>query len=134
MKKTIVLILVLVLSIILFFTLGIDEQDLGDNYYYLPKYDAIDVGYPGGAIIYKSQQKYLYSDIKIKEEVINVNNDGNFILAIQKSDSSSFGKGSLGYFIIVKNTDLVYGPYDKKSYMQKRKELSVPKKLILKEE
>ena len=134
MKKTIILIMVLVLAIISFFILEIDEQDLGGNYYYLPAYEAVDVGYPGGAIIYKSQQKYSYSDVKIQEEVISVNNNKDFVLAIQKLNNSSTKRDSLQYYIIAKKSDLVYGPYDKKRYMQKRKELNVPNKLILKVE
>ena len=134
MKKTIILIMVLVLAIISFFILEIDEQDLGGNYYYLPAYEAVDVGYPGGAIIYKSQQKYSYSDVKIQEEVISVNNNKDFVVAIQKLNNSSTKRDSLQYYIIAKKSDLVYGPYDKKRYMQKRKELNVPNKLILKVE
>ena len=49
MKKLIIAIIVTVLLCgILFFIFRTDEQDLGDNYFYLPKYEAIDIGYPEG--------------------------------------------------------------------------------------
>ena len=41
------------------------DANLGDNYFYLNRDEAIDIGYPGGAIIYKATQKYNFSDIKI---------------------------------------------------------------------
>lgn len=138
MKKWIIAIFIILLSVFLLLVFGRDEQDLGDNYYYLPEYEAIDVGYPGGAIVYKSSQKYLYSDIKIKGDVISVNSNKDFVIAIQKIDSSNMEKThsvivDLQFYIIVKSSDLVYGPYSKKEYLQKRKELGVPNKLRLKE-
>ena len=36
------------------------------------------------------------------------------------------------YWIVNKNTNDIYGPYDKKQYLAKRKELNVPKSLQLK--
>ncbi len=138
MKKWIIVIFIILLSVILLLIFGRDKQDLGDDYYYLPKYEAIDVGYPEGAIVYKSSQKYLYSDIKIQGNVISVNSNKDFVIAIQKTDSSYVEKAHSGitdlhYYIIVKRSDLVYGPYSKKEYLQKRKEIGVPKELKLKE-
>jgi hypothetical protein len=142
MKKWIISILILTCcAIIIFMFWGSDKQDLGGNYYYLPKYEAIDVGYPGGAIIYKSPKKYLYKDIKIYGNVISVNSNKNFIIAIQETDSSNANeinsiivkKRYLKYYIIAKETDSVYGPYGKEEYLQKRMELNIPQKLILKE-
>ncbi len=133
MKKPIIIISSILFSLNLFFILGCDNQNLGNNYYYLPEYEAIDVGYPGGAIIYKSPQKYLFNDIKIYGNVINVKYNDNFIIAIQKTDSSFLKKNiqninkkdSLRYFIIVKESDIVYGPYNKNEYLQKRYELGI---------
>jgi len=135
-------IFVILLSGVLFFIWGVDEQNLGDNYYYLPKYEAVDIGYPGGAIIYKSAQKNIFSDIKIHGNVISVDNNKDFIIAIQNADSSNIEKtnssiaekNSLNYFIIVKKSNLIYGPFNKEEYLQKRDELRVPKELKLKEE
>jgi hypothetical protein len=142
MKKWMIAIFVILLSGVLFFIWGVDEQNLGDNYYYLPKYEAVDIGYPGGAIIYKSAQKNIFSDIKIHGNVISVDNNKDFIIAIQNADSSNIEKtnssiaekNSLNYFIIVKKSNLIYGPFNKEEYLQKRDELRVPKELKLKEE
>jgi len=133
MKKRIIAVFIILLSIIVLLFWGNDEQDLGDNYYYLPKYEAIDLGYPGGAIIYKSPQKHLYSDIKIHREVVSVNSNNDFVIAIQKLDSSNTENDSLQYFIIVKESDLIFGPYNKKKYLQKRDALKVPKDLKLRD-
>ena len=132
MKKWIIRILILFFVVIIILLWGNDEQNLGDDYYYLPDYEAIDVGYPGGPIIYKSQQKYLYSDIKLRDVVDAISNS-DFVIASQKKDSFNFEKDSLQYYIIVKKTDSIYGPYDRGEYLQKREKLNIPKKLILKE-
>lgn len=42
------------------------------------------MGFPEGAIIYKSSQKNLFSDIKIQGEVISINYDKDFIVAVQQ--------------------------------------------------
>ena len=114
-----------------------NEQDLGDNYYYLPEYEAIDIGYPDGAIIYKSAQRNVFSDVKIHRTVIGVNKNKDFIIAIQHDDSvnvkcmQSTVLDSIHYFIIAKQTDKVYGPFSKMDYLKKRAELKVPKELEL---
>jgi len=138
MKKWIIA-FVIILSGVIFLFWGADSQNLGGNYYYLPKYEAIDIGYPGGGIIYKSTQKNIFRDIKIHGNVINIGNNTDFIIAIQNTDTSYIEKAhsnfvekdSLKYFIIVKKTDLIYGPYNNKDYIQKREELGVPDKLEL---
>lgn len=142
MKKWIIIVLVVLFFSILFFIWRIDEQYLGEDYYYLPKYEAIDIGYPGGAVIYKSKQKNVFSDVKIHADVISVNNNKEFIIALQKIDSTNIektnpnilDKDSLLYFIIVKKSDLVYGPFSKMEYLKKREELKISKKLVFKKE
>ena len=113
---------------ILFYTcVGVDDQNLGDNYYYLPKYEAKDIGYPGGAIVYKSAEKNIFKEVKIEGEVINVNSNKDFIIAIQKAYTSRFDTSRLNitemnclkYYIINKKSDLVYGPFNKKDYQKK---------------
>lgn len=86
MKKWIIVICVLITIGIVFFITKTekDTETLGDNYYYLSPYEAIDVGFPEGAIIYKSSQKNLFSDIKIQGEVISINYDKDFIVAVQQ--------------------------------------------------
>ena len=134
MKKNIILIFIL--SILQFLYAGCNnEQDLGNNYYYLPMYEAIDVGYPGGAIIYKSDTKYYYDDIKIKGNVIGINHNSDFIIVVQKPiNVNKINKkiiDTFNYYVISKQTDKVYGPYNKKEYMQKRIKLGVPENLKL---
>lgn len=142
MKKNIIAIVIMLLLVVLCLILGRDnEQDLGDNYFYLPKYEAVDIGYPDGAIIYKSAERNVFSDVKIHKNVITVNKNKNFIIAIQQDDSLNIksiyptaqDNKRLHYFIIVKQTDMVYGPFSKNEYLKKREELKVPTNLKLKE-
>jgi hypothetical protein len=138
MKKWIITIVVILLLVVVYLLWGrTNEQDLGDNYYFLPEYEAIDIGYPDGAIIYKSSQRNVFSDVKIHRTVIGVNKNKDFIIAIQHDDSvnvkcmQSTVLDSLHYFIIAKQTDKVYGPFSKMDYLKKRAELKVPKELEL---
>lgn len=140
MKKNIIAIFIILLLVVLYLTLRRgNEQDLGDNYFYLPKYEAIDIGYPDGAIIYKSAERNVFSDVKIHKNVISVNKNEDFIIAIQQDDSVNIksiyptvqDSKYLHYFIIVKQTDMVYGPFRKIDYLKKREELKVPKELEL---
>ena len=138
MKKWIIVICVLITIGIVFFITKTekDTETLGDNYYYLSPYEAIDVGFPEGAIIYKSSQKNLFSDIKIQGEVISINYDKDFIVAVQhkKSSAELVKDKMLYYFIIEKKLDNVIGPLSKQEYLKKREELGVPRELKLKEE
>ena len=142
MKKSIIIILIILSLVVLFFIFKGDEQDLGDGYYYLPKYEAKDVGYPNGAIIYKSRRKYSYDDVKISGEVISVNKNKEFIIAIQKVDreynikmkTNASDSNSLHYYIIAKKIDSVYGPLNYSEFLKKRKDLKVPEELIFKKE
>ena len=94
------------------------------------------MGFPEGAIIYKSSQKNLFSDIKIQGEVISINYDKDFIVAVQQKKSSAelVKDKMLYYFIIEKKLDNVIGPLSKQEYLKKREELGVPRELKLKEE
>jgi hypothetical protein len=143
MKKWIITIVIILLLVVVYLIWGrVNEQDLGDNYYYLPKYEAVDIGYPDGAIIYKSEQRNVFSDVKIQRTVISVNKNKDFIIAIQQDDSVNIKSIQsnvldsihLYYFIIVKQTDMVYGPFSKIEYLKKREELKIPHNLKLKDE
>jgi len=111
--------------------MGNDEQDLGDNYYFLPEYEAIDIGFPDGAVVYKAAQKNVFNDIKIQGNVVDARGNSDFIVVSQRKDSSNID--TLQYYIIAKKTDSIYGPYNTEGYLQNRKKLNVPKNLILKE-
>lgn len=83
------------------------NADLGDSYYYLESAEAIDIGFPDGAIIYKSTNQYVFKDIKVSREVIQVEHDDTYILAKQVC----CGDGSdTNFFVINKKSDMVYGP------------------------
>lgn len=133
MKKWILTIIIFVFVLIIFMFWGNDEQDLGDNYYFLPEYEAIDIGFPDGPIIYKAQQKFIFNDIKLRGNLVSVNSNSDFIIAAQKTDSLFVVNDSLLYYIIVKKSDSTYGPYNRNGYMQKRDELCIPSKLVLKD-
>ena len=61
---------ILVLTLICY---SCSDRELGDGYYFLPKYESIDIGYPEGeAIIYKSNQEYSFDEIKISGDVLEV--------------------------------------------------------------
>ncbi len=141
MKKWIFATFVLILAVVGLCILWPTDRELGDGYYYLPKYESIDVGYENcEAIVYKSASENLFSDIKIRGDVISVNSNRNFIVAAQSTpigcidefvlDGSSIRH--LSFFIIVKKTDSLYGPYLLEGYLKKREELKVPDKLKLK--
>lgn len=138
MKKRIIIALMLLLVVLFLIFGSANEQDLGDNYYYLPEYEAVDIGYPNGAIIYKSPQRYLFRDVIIHKTVISVNKNKDFIIAIQQNDSVNqsnvLDSICLHYFIIVKQADEVYGPFSKIEYLRKREELKIPHNLKLKDE
>lgn len=89
-----------------------NQRELGDDYYYLPKYEAIDIGYPEGeAIVYKSNQEYSFSDVKIRGDVLEVEADSKFIIA--KRDpliSNAINTGVVEYYVILKETDSIIGP------------------------
>lgn len=83
------------------------NANLGNNYYYLDMNEAKDVGYPDGAIIYKSTERNLFSDIKIKGNVIEVESNDKFIVAKQIPINQKI----INYYIINKSKDQVYGPH-----------------------
>lgn len=61
-----------------------NDENLGDNYHVLSGYEAKDVGYPYGAIIYKSNQKYSFKEVIIYSDVIAYKSDDAYIIILQK--------------------------------------------------
>ena len=140
MKKALIVTFTIILLLIALFVCWPDERKLGDNYYYLPKYEAIDVGFANAeAIVYKSKNRKVFQDIKITGDVIRVSGNKDFIVALQKIPSGPLAPSyydpdtltDLKYYIISKNTDSVYGPFSKEQYVLKRNELGVSQKLEL---
>ncbi len=100
----------------------IDNSDLGNSYYYLDGYEAKDIGYSDGAVIYKSPYKLSFREIKVKREVIQVAHDDKFILAKQVS-----GEGNIdtNYFVIDKQTDKIFESISLDSLERLRKRLEI---------
>ena len=82
-----------------------DNSDLGDSYYYLDSFEAIDVGFPNGAIIYKSKKKHQFDSIVISKEVVYAIHSNRFIFAKQLSNEQ---KRDTNYYIIDKLNDKIY--------------------------
>lgn len=61
-----------------------DDQNLGSGYYFLPNYEAIDVGYPYGNLIYKSNNKNHFDIILIRSDIKSVNYNDQFIIVYQE--------------------------------------------------
>ena len=102
MKYLLLMIIVCILS-----SCKWSNANLGDNYYYLDKDEAVDVGFPGGAIIYKSTERYVFKDIKISGDVLKVKSDNQFIIAEQIPKSNP---NRINYYIIQKKENIIYGP------------------------
>lgn len=140
MRKYSKFILIIFLLIAFMAILSKNERVLGGGYHYLTRDEAIDIG-SRGAIVYKSPDIYSFQDIKISGDVVRIAHNSEFIIAIQKKPVSleieqepfEYNKElSLNYFIIVKKTDSVYGPYTEEEYREKREKLRIPKYLRLK--
>ena len=87
-------------------------------------------------MVYKSAQEHLFSHIRIDDDLKRVNANRRFILAVRHPPAASAaGKGvplkqqRLQYFILVKASDAIYGPYTAVDYAQQRTILRVPQDL-----
>ncbi|WP_187478094.1 hypothetical protein [Amniculibacterium sp. G2-70] len=89
------------------------DEDLGDGYYFLPEYEAKDIGFPDGAIVYKSFDKNVFEDIKIPATVIEAKNTGDYIVAIQIPQNDTIRK----YFVINKKTDEIIENLNRKEFL-----------------
>ena len=69
-----------------------DEKKLGDNYFYLPDYEAQDIGFPYGSIIYQSQKQNSFSNILVYAEIVKVKQIDDFILVKQKPNIELYKK------------------------------------------
>ena len=125
-----------------------DEGVLGDDYYWMPDYEAEDVGYYG-SILYKSDNQNILSGIKICPDVINAKSNNTYIIVIQrpnkmvieqmrvegridrKKSYEYLYKNATNYYIINKKTDIIYGLLNKEEYLLKRKELNLSERFEL---
>ncbi|WP_316812869.1 DUF3997 domain-containing protein [Pedobacter heparinus] len=126
--------------------LSCSEEDLGKGYYYLPADEALDIGYPYGAIVYQSSAKNSYQNVLIYADVVQCVSDSRYILAAQKpnkrlmekyhgdqNDSifnnntslKSMFKNKLNYYLIDKERDTMYGPLSEKALLKAKTEHGV---------
>ena len=138
MKKWLVLVCVALFSGLVFSLWGADKEELGGGYFYLPSDEAVDMGYPGGPVVYKSAQKHLFSHLRLDGDLRGVNANGRFILAVRHPPAAPAAGNAvpskqpvLQYFVLVKASDAVYGPYNREEYAQQRTRLGVPPDLQL---
>lgn len=57
MKKILLTLVALIISSYLLYKYWDIDSDLGDGYYFLTEYEAEDIGFIDGAVIYKSPKK-----------------------------------------------------------------------------
>jgi hypothetical protein len=134
MRKISKIILLLFISLLIGCSFFFDKEKLGDNYYYLSIFDAYDVGFEKGPIIYKSNQKMVFEKIIIEGDVVEVNYNDNYIIA-KKANHIEFRKEyfndeKVEYFIISKKSDSIFGPYNEMWYKVKKMELNLDLKFI----
>ena len=102
---------------ILIFWLGYkywdSDMDLGDGYYFLPEYEALDIGFPNGAIVYKSFDKNVFEDIIIPATVVEAKNRGDYIIAIQIPQNDTVKR----YFVIDKKGSKIFKDLNKKEFL-----------------
>lgn len=108
--------------VIICFTSCKDETDLGNNFYYLPDYESIDIGYPYGTIVYKSSEKNKFEKILIYADVASVNNNDDYIIVKQIPNKKILLqniKDDLGlwsnYYLEIKRDSLIDLNYQKTS-------------------
>lgn len=110
-----------------FIVFSCNNWELGGGYYFLPKYEAIDIGYPDQeAIIYKSENEYVFKSVVIRGDVLDVHSNSKYIIA--KRDplvDENKNSGVLEYYIIKKKNDTVIGPLSHKKFLEMTKKLNV---------
>lgn len=103
------------------------ERDLGEGYYFLPKYESVDIGYPNEeAIIYQSKEENQFNNIKINGDVVEVKSNSKFIIA--KRDplkSRDINTGIIEYYIILKKNDSLIGPLEKRAFHEEIKKCNI---------
>ena len=73
----------LLLIVIICFVSCKDKTDLGSNFFYLPDYESIDIGYPYGTIVYKSKEKNKFEKVLVYADIVSINNSDSYIIVKQ---------------------------------------------------
>ncbi len=139
MKKIIILIGILIGLFFLLFILTkysyLTNRSLGDNYWIFPLEDAKELN-SEEMKIYKSDKVGVYKRTFIKGNLISVVFDSNFILIIRSNKSTEVPLSKLieenkEYFILIKNKDILLGPFDRDRFIEECTYLSISNKLRL---
>ncbi len=69
-----------------------NTNKLDNDYHYLSKYEAEDVEYPYGAIVYKSKNENSFDKIIICSDVISFVSNNKYILVYQEPNKKLFAK------------------------------------------
>ncbi|ACU05857.1 hypothetical protein [Pedobacter heparinus] len=85
MRRLLALFLVLILF-------SCTQRNPSKNYYYLSEYDALDVGYPYGSIVYKSTKEYHYQKVVVFSDVLMYKSDSRYILMEQRPNRKLMDK------------------------------------------
>ncbi|WP_289056288.1 hypothetical protein, partial [uncultured Carboxylicivirga sp.] len=126
MKKTVFQIFLLSLI-----SISCNDRDLGDGYFYLPKYESIDIGYPNcEAILYKSTAEYVFSNVRIRGDVIEVKSNSKYII-VKRDPLIEYDKntGIIEYYVLLKDNDSLIGPLNKILFEKKIDNLNIKLKL-----
>ena len=99
-----------------------NNYHLAKDYYYLPVDESIDVGYPYGSIIYKSDREYAFENTIVYTDVKECVSDDKYILVYQKPNKAIFAKelednlkNFNSYFVKTKKDTLIELPHGKVS-------------------
>jgi len=113
-----------------------DGTHLGNNYYYLPDYESVDIGYPYGSIVYKSHEKYHFDEVVIFSDINKITSNEKYIIVLQRPNKNilkSIIKDDLTlwneHYLKTKKDSIVILPYDTIS-LHKISELPINNKII----
>ena len=61
-----------------------DDSNLGNDYFYLADYEAIDIGYAYGNMIYKSENENHFNNIIVYSDIKNLKYDDKYVIVLQE--------------------------------------------------
>lgn len=62
---------------------------VGNDYYYLPDHEAMDIGYPNGSIVYKSSAKNSFEKILVYSAIEKCISNDEYIIVLQKPNKQN---------------------------------------------
>lgn len=104
---------------------GCNNYHLAKDYYYLPADESMDIGYPYGTIVYKSESQYSFGNPIVDSDVKECVSNNKYILVCQEPNKELFFKQLMdnlkdfnSYFIKTKKDTvfkLLYGSVSTKN-------------------